>query len=108
MAGWEQAAFDLEAVLGEPPDQVALRFTACDEGDGSLTEAMVDDVLIAESRPDCESPLPRPRLTIQPVVVGDSDVLGGFGNGNGWLDPDETVREEAQQALARIQPFENP
>lgn len=47
--GWRRASFDLPLVLGEPTDQVVLRFTACDLPNGSFLEAGVDDLVIEEA-----------------------------------------------------------
>jgi len=83
---WRRAAFDLETELGAP-DQVQLKFVACDEGGGSLTEALVDDLLV--DRWVCDPPEPRSELVVDSWAARDN--LPGLGNDDGILDPGETV-----------------
>jgi len=88
--GFEQASFALDAVLGAPAGQIALRFTACDQGAGSLLEAAVDDITFTGF--PCVPPDPQPRLVVSTVTIGDSGIFGGAGNGDGTADPGEAVR----------------
>jgi len=48
--GWVRAAFDLEDLPVAPTAAMRLRFIAADEGDGSLVEALVDDIAIMAAR----------------------------------------------------------
>jgi hypothetical protein len=57
---WEEATFDLDALLGEPADRVVVRFTACDLGQDSFVEALVDDVIIREVAWSCGCGLTQP------------------------------------------------
>jgi len=88
--GWAQASFPLDAVLGGPAEWVMLRFTACDTGAASIVEAAVDD--IAFSGFSCDAPEMQPRLAVASLSIGDSAVAGGNGNGDGVIDPGESVR----------------
>jgi len=88
--GWALATFPLDAVFGGPAARVRLRFTACDTGGLSLIEAAVDDIALTAG--SCEPPDARPRLSVAGLIVGDSAIDGGAGNGDGALDPGERVR----------------
>ncbi|MEM7249239.1 MAG: hypothetical protein AAF533_28250, partial [Acidobacteriota bacterium] len=89
---WQRVVFNLDATLGEPANELQLRFTACDEGAGSLIEALVDDLMIFVDEPRCESVSPEPILVLDGFSVDDGGALGGFGNDNGNVDPGETVK----------------
>ncbi|MFC2172778.1 hypothetical protein ACFLU6_09120 [Acidobacteriota bacterium] len=85
-----EAIFDLDEALGAPAAQVALRFTACDTGGGSLIEALLDDLKFEVPIYTCEDPAPRPRLALFSHSLDDGIALGE-GNGDGIPDPNETI-----------------
>ncbi len=85
--GWIRHAFVVGDVIA-PTSQMRLRFIASDEGEGSLVEAAVDDLLI--ERFVCEDPVPDADLD------GDGDVdpadlailLGAWGSDDPAVDLD--------------------
>ncbi|MEM7247866.1 MAG: hypothetical protein AAF533_21185 [Acidobacteriota bacterium] len=93
--GWQDAVFDLDTVLGGPADVLRLRYTACDQGEPSQTEAGLDELRFRRPpRLECAPVVPPPAelQLVDAVVLDDGSGPGDVGNGNGWLDPGETAR----------------
>jgi hypothetical protein len=59
-ARWEQATFHLPPAVGNP-EQVQIRFVACDNGEDTIVEAAVDDIWIG-AIPRRSPPPPGPSL----------------------------------------------
>jgi carboxypeptidase T len=99
-AGWESRSFDLFTYFATA-GQVQLKFTASDEGDGSIVEAAVDDFVIAgvfsttdlEEMPEAfrvnlEQNFPNPfnpKTTIRFQLSGETDVNLGIYDARGRL-----------------------
>jgi hypothetical protein len=84
---WRRVGFDLEPLFGVV-DQVQLRATACDFDPDSLVEAAVDEVRVVGVR--CDGPTREPELRAT-SWLSDDGAVAGSGNGDGILEPGETV-----------------
>lgn len=77
--GWFEASLQVEDVLGEPADQVRIRFIASDLGDGSIVEAAVDDVEVTWFEgPAC--PAPASYCVAAPNSVGPGSLMSWSGS----------------------------
>ncbi|MEM7247197.1 MAG: hypothetical protein AAF533_17785 [Acidobacteriota bacterium] len=100
--GWDFVSFELDDILGGPEATLRLRFRVCGSpATGTFmdaTEAAVDQIDIGERFLNCmavEPPDGTPSLTLVALTgdnVGDDAMDGGIGNGNGIVEPGETVK----------------
>ncbi|MEM7245737.1 MAG: hypothetical protein AAF533_10360 [Acidobacteriota bacterium] len=89
---WLERRLDLDTILGEPADMVAMKVHACDVGDDSRVEVLIDDFVIRSPVWTCEAAAPRPRLDMTATTTRDDPMSGAAGNDNGLIDPGESVK----------------